>query len=287
MNLLDLVNRSNPPLPWAEGDNIPWNEPGFSRRMLKEHLSQEHDAASRRFEIIDQQVKWILTNLLRKQTSKILDLCCGPGLYAARLAHFGHVIHGIDYSPASIEHAVLTAEREKLACTFVCQDVRQAEFPVAMDLVMLIYGEFNVFRPSQVKDILRKAWHSLEPGGLLLLEPHHFHVIRQLGEASASWYASPAGLFSGQPHIVLQENHWDTKSNTATMRYLAIDAISGQVTPYAQTMQAYQDDEYVNVLSTTDFTQVKLLPGLPPQRTESGLIAITAQKPYLDQYQVN
>jgi ubiquinone/menaquinone biosynthesis C-methylase UbiE len=254
--------------------------------MLKEHLSQEHDAA-RRFEIIDQQVKWILTNLLHKQPSKNLELCCGPGLCAARLAHHGRVIHGIDYLPASIEHAVLTAEREKMPCTYVCQDVRQAEFPVAMDLVMLIYGEFNVFRPSQVKDILRKAWHSLEPGGMLLLEPHPFHVIRQLGEAPASWYASLGGLFSAQPHIVLRENHWDTQSNTATKRYFVIDSTTGQVTPYAQSMQAYQDDEYVKLLSSAGFTQVNILPGLPPQRTESGLIAITAQKPYLDQDHIN
>ena len=27
------------PEPWDEGDNIPWNEPGFSRRMLREHLT--------------------------------------------------------------------------------------------------------------------------------------------------------------------------------------------------------------------------------------------------------
>ena len=56
MNLSDLVNRSLNPQPWVEGDHIPWDEPGFSARMLREHLSQEHNAASRRYEIIDQQV---------------------------------------------------------------------------------------------------------------------------------------------------------------------------------------------------------------------------------------
>ena len=64
MELIDLVNRSSPPLPWTEGDNIPWNEPGFSQRMLKEHFSQEHDDASRRFGTIDRQVDWIHTTLL-------------------------------------------------------------------------------------------------------------------------------------------------------------------------------------------------------------------------------
>ena len=48
MNLKDIVHRNQNPDPWAEGDNIPWNDPGFSARMLAEHLSQAHDAASRR-----------------------------------------------------------------------------------------------------------------------------------------------------------------------------------------------------------------------------------------------
>ena len=59
MKLADIVNRIIPPAPWAEGEKIPWDEPGFSRRMLKEHLSQEHDAASRRIEFVHAQVDYI------------------------------------------------------------------------------------------------------------------------------------------------------------------------------------------------------------------------------------
>ena len=50
MDILQIIQRIPNPRPWSEGEKIPWNEPGFSRRMLREHLSQEHDAASRRFE---------------------------------------------------------------------------------------------------------------------------------------------------------------------------------------------------------------------------------------------
>lgn len=32
----------------AEESKIPWNEPAFSQRMLANHLSQDHDWASRR-----------------------------------------------------------------------------------------------------------------------------------------------------------------------------------------------------------------------------------------------
>lgn len=59
MKLTDIPARKSPPEPWSEGDNIPWNEPGFSRRMLREHLSQSHDLASRRSDKIDAHVGWI------------------------------------------------------------------------------------------------------------------------------------------------------------------------------------------------------------------------------------
>ena len=59
MNLNDIVGRPLPAEPWVEGDNIPWDDPAFSKRMLAEHLTQEHDHASRRSETIDRQVRWI------------------------------------------------------------------------------------------------------------------------------------------------------------------------------------------------------------------------------------
>ena len=44
---------------WNQAYKIPWDDPDFSRRMLAEHLSQEHDLASRKREMIRTQVQWI------------------------------------------------------------------------------------------------------------------------------------------------------------------------------------------------------------------------------------
>lgn len=278
MNLTDLVNRCSPPIPWEEGDNIPWNDPGFSRRMLQEHLSQEHDAASRRFSIIDRHVDWIHTTLLDCQPTSILDLCCGPGFYTQRLACLGHSCHGIDYSPASIEYAIHNASAERLAIKYNHQDIRQAQFPKGVGLVMLIYGEFNVFNPTDAAIILDKTWQALKPGGILLLEPHPYPLIKQLGQAPSSWYSSPGGLFSEYPHLVLQENFWEASSNTCTNRYYVLDAQTSHVTRFAQSMQAYQDEEYRALLSSHGFTDIKLCSGLTGDNFPAELIAITTRK---------
>ncbi|MEZ4569909.1 MAG: hypothetical protein R2849_06205 [Thermomicrobiales bacterium] len=54
--MFDIVSRDPNPEPWTEVSKIPWDDPDFSSRMLREHLSQDHDAASRRISMIDRHV---------------------------------------------------------------------------------------------------------------------------------------------------------------------------------------------------------------------------------------
>ena len=279
-SLLDMVRRSGAVAPWQHGDNIPWHQPDFSERMLREHLSQDHDAASRRTETIDAHIDWIHDHLLKGHAGKILDLGCGPGLYSSRLAQRGHECAGIDYSPASIAYATDHARAHNLRCNYVHEDIRQAEYGTGFDLVMLIFGEFNVFRPSDAREILRKAHHALAEGGLLLLEPHAFAAVRKIGTLGSHWYSSERGLFSGSPHLCLQEHTWDSATNTATIRYFIVDAPSGDVSGYAQTFQAYTDVEYCSLLVDCQFDDVELIPGLVDASGDStdGLIAIVARR---------
>ena len=280
MKLQDIVHRSPDPQPWSEGDNIPWHEPGFSERMLGEHLTQEHDLASRRFKTIDRHVKWIHHHALSERPTRILDLSCGPGLYASRLARLGHECVGIDYSPASIAYAVEQAESEGLSCTYAHQDMRIADYGAGFGLVMLLYGELNVFCPADARRILEKAHRALAGGGLLLLEPHTFAAVRSIGQAGRSWYSSTGGLFSPRPHLCLQEGFWDAGSGTATIRYFVAETASGQVTRHAQSFQAYTDDEYRALLAESGFGAVEFGPSLTGDEAEAGghLFALVGRK---------
>lgn len=280
MNLSDLIHRNSPPAPWEEGDNIPWNDPAFSKRMLKEHLSQSHDKASRRSEAIDRHVEWIYREVLSGEPSGILDLGCGPGLYLHRLAELGHQCKGIDYSPASVEYAIDRAEEKSLSIRYIHQDIRQADFGTDFDLVMLIFGELNVFSPTDAEMILKKACRALKQGGILLLEPHTYEVVQKIGEQPCSWHSTESGLFSDKPHMVLQENFWDTGSKTATTRYFIIDGETGGVTHYAATYQAYTDSEYRALLQECGFSTVRQYPSLPGDENnqQEGLFVLHAQK---------
>jgi SAM-dependent methyltransferase len=280
MKLLDVVRRESVPKPWAEGEKIPWNDPDFSRRMLNEHLSQEHDAASRRFEIIDRHVRWIHDQVLKGNPTRILDLGCGSGLYTNRLARLGHRCVGIDFSPASIAYAKEQAEEEGLECTYIQQDIRMADYGDGYGLVMLIFGEFNVFRPEEARGILEKAYRALMSDGFLLLEPHTFEAVLKIGEQPSSWYSAEEGLFSDEPHFCLQENFWDAEDNVAIERYYIINAVTGEVARHSASTQAYTDGQYRSLLVDCGFGEVEFYLSLDGRTggARSDLTVVLSQK---------
>ncbi len=280
MTIADLINRSTPPTPWVEGDNIPWNDPQFSERMLHEHLSQEHDAASRRSKKIDQHVGWIHRHLLSGQHTHILDLCCGPGLYTSRLARLGHDCLGIDYSPASIAYAQNHSKTEKLRCTYLLEDIRVAEYGSPFGLVMLLFGEFNIFRPVDAGNILKKALAALTRDGVLLMETHTFEAIQEKGEEGTAWRTIEKGLFSDCPHIFLEESFWEPDGKTATKRYHIIDAATGTIQKHARSLQAYTKSQYRSILGDCGFPSVDFYPSLigKEDQSQSDFIAIVAER---------
>jgi SAM-dependent methyltransferase len=253
MNLLDLVQREPEPEPWSEGEKIPWDDPGFSQRMLQEHLTNRHDAASRRAMIIDRHVEWIHNEVLKKRPSRVLDLGCGPGLYTSRLARLGYTCVGIDFGPASIDYAQKQVQDEQLDCEYQLADIRRADYGEGFDLVMLIFGELNVFRPEDAALILHKSRNALRPGGQLLLEVHTFDAVHAIGASPSIWRTSESGLFSPKPHLLLQESFWDDDQQAATTRYYVVDAETATVDRYAATAQAYTDEDYRSLISSAGF----------------------------------
>ena len=282
MNLMDLIDRKTPPTPWQEGENIPWNDPAFSERMLAEHLNQGHDAASRRSEKIDEQVQWIHRELLGEQSTTILDLACGRGLYASRFAKLGHTCVGIDYAPAAVRYAKDAAAKEDLACRYLQADVREADYGDGFGLVMMVSGQFNVFRRPDASRILAKAFDALAQGGLLLLEPQKFSTVEATGKSGTAWHSHREGLFSDKPHFGLQESFWDPATRTTTERYYIVDAATGDVVLHAMSNEAYTDEQYSEAFTEAGFGDVRFLPSLIGVKDESQSVnlAIAARKPH-------
>jgi 2-polyprenyl-3-methyl-5-hydroxy-6-metoxy-1,4-benzoquinol methylase len=284
MNLHDLIDRERPPQPWAEGEKIPWNDPDFSARMLREHLTQDHDMASRRQAVIDRHVAWIHNTCLHGSPGRVLDLGCGPGFYSQRLARLGHDCVGIDFGPASIDHARSEASRTGLEIEYTFGDIRKTDFGSGFDLAMLVFGEFNVFTVSDARQLLARMRAALKPGGRVLLEPHTFAAIENEGRAPPSWATAASGLFSPKPHCRLEEHFWHGDRQAATTRHYIIDAETGEVTRCAATMQAYTDEGYDELFRDAGFFMMRRFPSLSGGEADrhNALFVLVATKPDLE-----
>ncbi|MEE9254052.1 MAG: class I SAM-dependent methyltransferase, partial [Pseudomonadales bacterium] len=193
-SLLDIVRRVALETT-AEDEKIPWDDPEFSTRMLREHLSQEHDAASRRTGTIEEHVAWIREKLLPESGARVLDLGCGPGLYTSQLARAGHSCVGIDFSPASIEYAVKESEDPT---EYRREDLVSAEYGGQFDLVMMLSGEINTFAHEVASRVVEKAYEALGQGGGLLIEASTMEAVRRIGRMGPTWWAQDDALFAAE-----------------------------------------------------------------------------------------
>ncbi|MBN2295635.1 MAG: methyltransferase domain-containing protein [Pirellulales bacterium] len=237
---------------WDGDYKIPWHDPDFSRRMLNEHLSQDHDLASRRVEWIDRQVVWIHQGLLWGEASRILDLGCGPGFYLHRLGELGHYCCGIDFGPASIEYAQEQCPEDS-PCDFCLGDLRHTEFAGPYDLVMMIYGELNVFSPAEALGILRKAQASLAPHGRLIAEIQTADAVERMGRSDASVRQYESGLFSDRLHSCRTESQWLDDQRVAVQTFNVIEVDGSQTNTYRSTTKVWTDDELVELLENAGF----------------------------------
>jgi 2-polyprenyl-3-methyl-5-hydroxy-6-metoxy-1,4-benzoquinol methylase len=161
-NLNVLKQLQEKPEPFAPGEALFWDDPHISKQMLAVHLDSTNDLASRRPGTIDHIVYWLVKTLDLSPGTPVLDLGCGPGLYASRLAQRGMHVTGVDISTRSIEYAVNDAQQHGLNIEYRCQNYLDLEDTEQYGLALLIYGDFCPLSPSQRNRLLGKRLSSAQ-----------------------------------------------------------------------------------------------------------------------------
>lgn len=119
-----------------------------------------------------------LVNLLELDVPmRLLDLACGFGRHANRLAALGHQVTGIDLVPGFLDLARQEAVKRGVQVDYQQGDMRAIDFETDFDRVLLLFTAFGYFTDEENLQVLQKAGRALKPGGLLLFDIHNRDVI--------------------------------------------------------------------------------------------------------------
>ncbi len=97
--------------------------------------------------------------------SRVLDLCCGPGVFTVPLALRGHRVTGVDLSPAMLDRARKRTADAGAQVTYVRSDARVYEAPDSFDAVLNLFTSFGYFEdPADNARVMRTMYRCLASG---------------------------------------------------------------------------------------------------------------------------
>jgi 2-polyprenyl-3-methyl-5-hydroxy-6-metoxy-1,4-benzoquinol methylase len=241
LDLAFLADLPSDPEPFADGRQIPWNDPAFSRRMLAYHLDESNDVASRRAEKRERIIDALIEATGIASGDRVLDIGCGPGLYCQEWARRGMRVEGWDYAPAAIEYARNQAHAAGMEIHYERDDYRNLDAVARFDLVTLIYGDLNVFSRADAAALLARVRQALVPGGFFYADistPAAYPA--QSVTQRFSYHRS--GLWSEGPYLELYKAHPVRSDDLRWERYVIVEASTGLAHVYTTWSQEYTHD---------------------------------------------
>ncbi len=251
MKIDAILQLQEKPAPFTPGETLFWDDPHISAQMLAAHLNPNNDQASRRPEIISQSVDWLMAALALQPGDAVLDLGCGPGLYAVCLAERGLHVTGVDYSRRSIQYAQQYAREHHLAITYRYQDYLKLADQGKFQAALLIYGDLCPLAPEQRRQLLQNIYRALQPGGHFVLDVTTRNHRRKHGNRNG-WYAVKKGFWKPGPHLVLEEG-FDYPEEAIYLDQSIVIEESGKISVYRNWFQDYDRDSITRELEEAGF----------------------------------
>ncbi len=118
----------------------------------------------------DAEVDALVELLAIQPGMQVLDLACGFGRHANRLAQRGCQVTGIDFSPGFLEFARQDAQQRGVQVQYQQADMRAIAYEAMFDRVLLLFTAFGYFDEAGNAAVLANAARALKPGGLLCFD---------------------------------------------------------------------------------------------------------------------
>lgn len=290
---LEAVKRlSRRPFPFENEHRQFWSDPYISAHVLSAHTDEDSDAGSRRRDIIEASSTWIAEQWDRytrdpprnperpQDAPRLLDLGCGPGLYALRFQDLGFTVTGLDISPASIAYAkrfsVRTADRAEFRQTNYLNLDTSETYHVAT----CIYGGMGTISDHSQADLMERVYRALKPGGLFMFDVFTREYADQERLADGWFSVGKQGFWSPHPYLVLETSFLYPELSAFADSYTLLFK-NGNADRFLVWHRFYSREEIRTATEVAGFEVLSLYSDLcgTPQYSGSLWIGVVARKP--------
>jgi SAM-dependent methyltransferase len=217
----ELKKYTTKPKLYAPNTNKFWDDEHISKGMLEAHLNPNWDAATRKPEFLDKSVNWISKIAPSSKYKLLLDLGCGPGLYAERFSSVGYSVTGVDFSKRSIAYAKEQALLNKSNIEYHHQNYLTIDYIEKFDVITLIYCDYPALSITDRLILLRKVYQALKPNGKFIFDV--FTPLMRKDESRSWYYCEEGGFLSEKPHICLDSVYqYDDEDKTELRQSIVI-----------------------------------------------------------------
>jgi len=191
----------------------------------------------------------------------VLDLGCGTGAHAVRLAQRGYEVVGVDLSDGMLEAARRRADRAGITTvSFVHGDIRSLRLDRQFDAVICMFAVLGYqTTDDDVTLALDTVRHHLAPGGPFVFDVWYGPAVEATGPSTrVKVVATAAGELERQASAVLQR-----ESHLCTVSYRLINRRPGMpedVTEEKHRMRYFFRDELERFLGAAGLSKQDLTP---------------------------
>lgn len=266
-----------PPTPYAEMAVPFWDDEHISNQMLIAHLDPERNEATRKLSFIQKSVSWITETVPPEKYQSLLDVGCGPGIYAEKFAINGFEVTGVDFSKRSICYAQNSAKQKNLNIKYLYQNYLNLQIDKKFDFATMIYCDFGVLSPANRETVLRNIYRHLKPGGKFLMDVFSMEQYHSFLEAKTWETHLSGGFWRKESHLELNAQYKYPEG--VTLEQFAILTVQDNAVYYIWNTY-YTVESLIKEVSTVGFKVCSVFGDVSgcPYHKDSPTIAILLEK---------